>query len=145
MLNETTVTRQLLAKFGARSLEWDVANEISVNDLIQDKSGDPVGTVGKWMRLAAQGDPEAGRGLNDDDVCSAVFGTGRRDFYREKLPAIQSAAGPGAPMTFFGLESHFEWGMPPISTAIECMMSLAPGSASGWPGLPLRVTEYDVV
>lgn len=151
VLNETSGTRARLAQFGGQSLEWDVANEIFSNNLIQDKSGDPVGTAAHWMRLAAQGDPKAGRGLNDDDVCSAVFGTGRMPFYQERLPAIQAAikaqgGGPEEAMSFFGLESHFEWGMPAMEAVLRCMQSLAPGEgAPAWGGIPLRVTEYDVV
>eukprot|EP00039_Didymoeca_costata_P021172 m.343650 g.343650 ORF g.343650 m.343650 type:complete len:624 (-) comp23108_c0_seq1:185-2056(-) len=120
--------------------EFDVVNEPYENTAIGNFLGNGNASILKWLNATAQANPNAGRRVNDDRVCSALsdIALQEQNFYKELIKWL--VAEGGDLLTGFGCESHVNDGLLP---GPEAMLEWYNFISSL--GVSIRVTEFDMV
>ncbi|RME69897.1 MAG: hypothetical protein D6781_07540, partial [Verrucomicrobia bacterium] len=116
--------------------EWDVLNEPYDNNDLMEIFGDAI--MIDWFKAARQHHPTAKLFINDYAIIAAGgVNFAHQDFYEQ---TIRYLVDNGAPIDGIGFQGHFA-GSP---TGINRAWSILNRFADAFPGLDLRITEFDV-
>ncbi|MBY0506459.1 MAG: endo-1,4-beta-xylanase [Bryobacteraceae bacterium] len=124
------------SKTRGRVVLWDVVNEAVTNtEVFQDAGRDLFWKSFQWAREV---DPDVGLVYNDYNISNTRAGANEAQRL-SILKVIQELLDHGAPLTMLGDQGHMNNPLTPIPRVLETWDDLAQF------GLPLEVTEFDVV
>ncbi|HEX9782743.1 MAG TPA: endo-1,4-beta-xylanase [Opitutaceae bacterium] len=124
-----TATRDLVG-------EWDVLNEPYTNHVLMDLFGDDI--MVEWFEEARLHHPTARLYINDFQILSGGgVNTGHQDHYEN---TIRFLIENGAPLDGIGMQGHFD----SSPTGIPRVWSILERYAQAFPGLDIKITEFDV-
>jgi len=125
---------RLTKEFAGTIDEWDVVNEATFHQAIQDVLGDSA--MARWFHLAHQADPKAKLYLNDFAMLS--YGALNEQKIARMYDLARQLREQGAPIHGIGEQAHFGDAL----VGPERVLSLFDRFAKL--GLPIRITEFDV-
>jgi endo-1,4-beta-xylanase len=116
--------------------EWDVLNEPYDNKDLMEIFGNPI--MVDWFKTAREHHPTAGLFINDYSILSGGgLNTAHQNHYEDTIRFLLQQ---GAPVTGIGMQGHF--GASP--TGIPRVWSILERYAQAFPGLAIKITEFDV-
>ena len=124
------------AKAKGRVVLWDVINEAVTNTEVTREAGRDL--LWKSYQWAREIDPDAGLAYNDYNISNSRAGANEAQ-RQAILKVIQELLDNGAPITLLGDQGHMNVPLTPIPRVLETWDDLAQF------GLPLEITEFDVV
>ena len=128
--------KDAVSKTRGRVVLWDVVNEAVTNtELTRDGGRDLLWKSYQWAREV---DPDLGLVYNDYNISNTQAGTNEPQ-RQSILRVIQELLDNGAPLTMLGDQGHIKSPFTPIPRVLETWDDLAQF------GLPLEITEFDVV
>lgn len=120
-------------EFGGHLVDWDVVNEPTTNQVLQDVLG-PQAMV-EWFAWARRADPKAKLYINDHCILSGGAVDERRmDRFAQILQGLKDA---GAAVDGIGEQAHFASSLVGPQRMLELLDRF---SAYGW---PIEITEFD--
>ncbi|MEH6549877.1 MAG: endo-1,4-beta-xylanase [Pseudomonadales bacterium] len=125
--------KNMLQRYGAPLIEWDVLNEPRTHTEFMEILGPKV--VDKWFSLAQQYRPELTRYINEYGVLTRNNPNHRQQYY----DYIQTLLDRGVPLQGIGFQSHIPAAYAPTPPS-ELLAILDEFSSFG---LDLQVTEFD--
>ncbi len=128
--------KDAVSKTRGRVVLWDVVNEAVTNtELTRDGGRDLLWKSYQWAREV---DPDMGLVYNDYNISNSRAGANEAQ-RQAILKVIQELLDNGAPVTLLGDQGHMNVPFTPIPRVLETWNDLAQF------GLPLEITEFDVV
>ena len=117
---------------------FDHSENFQVTDFLDGNQ-----SILNWLAATKAANPDAGRRVNDDHVCSgnSVTDGAKQRFYRSLIPFLAQGDG-GELLTGFGCESHMDGQFLPAPTDMLDWYDTI--GQIGGPEFTVRVTEFDV-
>lgn len=116
--------------------EWDVLNEPYDNHDLMDIYGED--EMASWFDTARAAHPQAKLYINDYGILSGGgLNTAHQDHYEQTIRTLVES---GAPIDGIGMQGHFS----ASPTGIPKVWSILERFANAFPGLSIRITEFDV-